>query len=781
MRTDDILQDFVAEAEERFLSIENQLVTLERHPQDAQALAELFRAAHSLKGTCSFLGFRRLAAIAHAAEDLLMAARERRVTLVPVHIGLVLAALDVMRDIVSRIVGEGGSEDASPAPQEAEITEALHGAAHGEDFTVPQTARAMRGAPLQGGLLRVQGDVFDNLLALSAEMGLVRGKMQRLGRQPAAVETHLAQLTARLQSEVLRARLQPVMEAWRSLPRLVRDMAAEAGISARLETSGGDTLLDRQVLDLLRDPLAHLVRNSLSHGIERPDMRRARGKPDTGVITIAARAADGQVILTVSDDGGGLDLAAIAARAQAQGLIPPARQGALPPQDIADMIFRRGFSTAAQISDMAGRGVGLDAVRTQVENFGGSVTVEASAADGGGAVFTIRVPLTLAMMPVALVAAAGQRFAVPRANIAEICLLPPQMDMAGGRPIFYWRGAPLPVLSLPQVLAAEEGAVSSKNRYGIIVQAEGMCAVLAAEEILSIAEAVIKPLPPLIDSAGLYLGLVLLDDGFAALVPDVRRVLLRQHVRSLPPPSATPEKPRPQRDMIFFSAARKTFAMDAARVRHICRVQPDMIRQSQDGGIYACVGADVYPARLMSADSQADIRRLILLRSGEAILCSHVDDVKAVDEELCTAGIRMMKGQAVEVISGASDTAPQGRILLVDDSPFFCSLLAPLLRDAGYHVEIAGDAAAALALRDGGSVFDVIISDIEMPAMDGLDFARRIRDGDSAWRRTPLLALSAHATRQDEQRGRAAGFDDFITKFDRSGLLQKISALREGR
>lgn len=781
MRTDDILQDFVAEAEERFLSIENQLVTLERHPQDAQALAELFRAAHSLKGTCSFLGFRRLAAVAHAAEDLLMAARERRVTLMPVHIGLVLAALDVMRDIVSRIVGVGGSEDASPAPQEAEITEALHAAAHGEDFTVPQTARAMRGAPLQGGLLRVQGDVFDNLLALSAEMELVRGKMQRLERQPAAVETHLAQLTARLQSEVLRARLQPVMEAWRSLPRLVRDMAAEAGISARLETSGGDTLLDRQVLDLLRDPLAHLVRNSLSHGIERPDMRRARGKPDTGVITIAARAADGQVILTVSDDGGGLDLAAIAARAQAQGLIPPVRQGALPPQDIADMIFRRGFSTAAQVSDMAGRGVGLDAVRTQVENFGGSVTVEASAADGGGAVFTIRVPLTLAMMSVALVAVAGQRFALPRANIAEICLLPPQMDMAGGRPVFYWRGVPLPVLPLPQVLAVEEAAVSSKNRYGIIVQAEGMCAVLAAEEILSIAEAVIKPLPPLIDSAGLYLGLVLLDDGFAALVPDVRRVLLRQHVRSLPQPLATPEKPRPQRDMIFFSAARKTFAMDAARVRHICRVQPDMIRQSQDGGIYACVGADVYPARLMSADSQADIRRLIVLRSGEGILCSHVHDVKAVDEELCTAGIRMVKGQAVEVISGASDTAPQGRILLVDDSPFFCSLLAPLLRDAGYHVEIAGDAAAALALRDGGAVFDVIISDIEMPAMDGLDFARRIRGGDSAWRRTPLLALSAHATRQDEQRGRAAGFDDFITKFDRGGLLQKISALREGR
>lgn len=781
MRTDDILQDFVGEAEERFLSIENQLVTLERHPQDAQALAELFRSAHSLKGTCSFLGFRRLAAVAHAAEDLLMAARERRVTLTPVHIGLVLAALDVMRDIVSGIVEAGGSEDIHLVPQEEHVTKALHAAARGEDFAMPQTVRTSRGALRQGGWLRVQGDVFDNLLALSAEMGLVRGKMLRQKQSPAALETDLAQLTARLQSEVLRARLQPVMEAWRSLPRLVRDMAAEAGVSARLETSGGDTLLDRQVLDLLRDPLAHLVRNSLSHGIERPDIRRSRGKPDAGVITIAARAADGQVILTVSDDGGGLDLAAIAARAEAQGLISPARLGALSPQDITELIFRRGFSTAAQVSDMAGRGVGLDAVRTQVENFGGSVSVAAAAAEGGGAVFTIRVPLTLAMMPVALVSAAGQRFAVPRVNIAEICLLPPQMDAAGGRPVFYWRGVPLPVLPLPQALAAAEGETVAKNRYGIIVQAEGMCAVLAAEDILSIAEAVIKPLPPLIDSAGLYLGLVLLDDGFAALVPDVRRILQRRRVPALPPQSVTSEKPRPQREMIFFSAARKTFAMETVRVQHICRVQPDMIRQSQDGGLYACVGADVYPSRLLPADRQEDIRRLIVLRSGEGILCSGVDDVKAVDEELCTAGIRMVKGQAVEVISGTSDTAPQGRVLLVDDSPFFCGLLAQLLREAGYHVEIAGDAATALALRDGGAVFDIIISDIEMPAMDGLAFARRVRAGESAWRRTPLLALSAHATRQDEQRGRAAGFDDFITKFDRGGLLQKISTLRGGR
>lgn len=770
MRLDDILQDFLSEAEERFQSIEALLVTLERQPRDAHALAEVFRAAHSLKGTCSFLGFRRLAGIAHAAEDLLSQVRAGQSVLTPAHVGLLLVALDMMRDISAHIAAAGGEGDADFS--EETLVQRLAAAARGEHFEVPST-RPREKADKSTAMLRVQGDVFDNLLALSAEMVIAREKILRVPQMPAGVTSHLAQLTARLQEEVLRARLQPVMDAWRSLPRLVRDMAAAAGVSARLETAGGDTLLDRQVLDLLRDPLAHLVRNAIAHGIEPAETRRAQGKAGEGIITISARAADGHVVLTVADDGRGLDMSAIEARAAAI-----VGQGVQTPQSLADMIFMRGFSTAQSVSDISGRGVGLDAVRTQIENIGGSVSVILPE-NGDGTAFVMRVPLTLAMMPAVLVSALGQRFAIARGNVAEICLLPAVLPRAGGQNIFYWRGMPLPVFTLPQVLAEEADAAQKTGRFGLVVEADGMAGVFTADEIFSISDAVIKPLPPLLDETGFYLGLVLLDDGFAALVPDVRRILLR-HAAPNMPRCAPPAVQNPCCNMLFFSVRGKSFALDAADVRHINRATPEAFQTARDGTLYACIGDDVLAVQSLAEGIEADAGHIIVRRHGGAIPCSRVDDVRPVYKDLCAGGIRVIDGRAVEVLPLSENIPVCGHILLVDDSAFFCDLLTPLLRDAGYDVDIAGDATSALNMRDSGAVFDVIISDIEMPGMDGLDFARQVKAADSAWRGIPLLALSAHATRHDEQRGHGAGFDDFITKFDRGGLLAKISALRKG-
>lgn len=769
MRLDDILQDFLSEAEERFQSIEALLVVLERQPHDAPALAEVFRAAHSLKGTCSFLGFHRLTGIAHAAEDLLSQTRAGQAILTPAHIGLLLAALDMMRDITAHIAAAGGEGDADFS--EEKLVHTLAAAARGEGFDVP-SMRPREKTDKSTTMLRVQGGVFDNLLALSAEMVIAREKILHVPQIPAGVTSQLAQLTARLQDEVLRARLQPVMDAWRSLPRLVRDMATAAGVSARLETAGGDTLLDRQVLDLLRDPLAHLVRNAIAHGIEPAETRRAQGKAAEGIITISARAADGHVVLTVADDGRGLDMAAIAARAAAMGV------KGQNPQALADIIFTRGFSTAQSVSDISGRGVGLDAVRAQIENIGGSVSVVLPE-NGGGTVFVMRVPLTLAMMPAVLVSTSGQRFAIARGNVAEICLLPPVLPQAGGQDVFYWRGIPLPVFVLPQVLAEKADAAQKTGRFGLVVEAEGMAGVFTVDEIFSISDAVIKPLPPLLDETGFYLGLVLLDDGFAALVPDVRRILLRRAAPKMPR-RAPPAVQRPCCDMLFFSVRGKSFALDAADVRHINRVTPQAFQTAQDGTLYACIDDNVFAVQSLAQGIEADAGNIIVMHSGSAIPCSRVEDVRRVDKDLCALGIRLIDGRAVEVLPRSENTPVSGHILLVDDSAFFCDLLTPLLRGAGYDVDIADDAQSALNMRDGGAIFDVIISDIEMPGMDGLDFARRVKAADSAWRGIPLLALSAHATRHDEQRGRGAGFDDFITKFDRSGLLEKIGALRKG-
>ncbi|HCS23724.1 MAG TPA: hypothetical protein DIW20_08245 [Rhodospirillaceae bacterium] len=246
------------------------------------------------------------------------------------------------------------------------------------------------------------------------------------------------------------------------------------------------------------------------------------------------------------------------------------------------------------------------------------------------------------------------------------------------------------------------------------------------------------------------------------------------------PRCAPPAVQNPCCNMLFFSVRGKSFALDAADVRHINRATPEAFQTARDGTLYACIGDDVFAVQSLAQGIEADARHIIVRRQGGAIPCSRVDDVRLVDKDLCAGGIRVIDGRAVEVLPRSENMPVSGHILLVDDSAFFCDLLTPLLRGAGYDVDIAGDAASALNMRDSGEVFDVIISDIEMPGMDGLDFARRVKAADSAWRDIPLLALSAHATRHDEQRGHGAGFDDFITKFDRGGLLAKISALRKG-
>ncbi|MDY0009629.1 MAG: Hpt domain-containing protein, partial [Bdellovibrionales bacterium] len=606
MRVDDILQDFLNEAEDRFQVLETQLISLESKPDDAQALAEVFRAAHSLKGTCGFLGFVRLGRLAHTAEDLMAQARAG-MHLAPDHIQLLLGVLDAMRGIVFEIE-RAGEEPAAAPEDEIALCATLETAAAGLHFTLP----AVRGgthAGLQRSMLRVQSDVFDNLLAISGEIALAlqrdkdisaRQRDKLAAEASAAHAGHLALLTQKMQAEVLRGRLQPVMEAWRSLPRLVRDLAAGAGLSVRLQTEGSDTLLDRQVLDVIRDPIAHLVRNCLSHGLEPPADREAQGKAAEGVIQLSAAAAEGQVVITISDDGRGIDLDAVRAKALSSGMVTPAQLAAMSETQVAALVFARHFSTAAQVDDLAGRGVGLDAAVADLAAIGGSLTVEAPV-PGRGAVFVMRVPLTLAMLPAAVVRAGGQRFVLPRLSILRFCRLPEKYDTAGGMPVLQWQGMHIPLLFMPQALelpqAAGQQAKDSGHDGGfaVIVQAGGMTAAVAIEEMIWTGDVIVKPLPPMLQACGVYLGLTLLPDGAPAMIVDVRRMMQRCGVDVKPQTPAIPVTAQAETERILVFDQDGLCAVPVSCVDAARRAVPTDFHTAHDGVLYYASGEDMLP------------------------------------------------------------------------------------------------------------------------------------------------------------------------------------------
>lgn len=451
---DAVLHDFLSEAAESLDTVEADLVRFERQPQDVQLLAGILRAVHSIKGTGGFLGLSRLEALAHAAETLLAGYRDGR-PVTAQGVSCVLAGVDRIRDILSGLARSGREpagcdrtliadlqrlaqeEAASPAavPCLAGASAAVRPRGEGSAQTAPSGADRT---------MQIDVETVEQLAVLSAALDQARDQIAALatdappGPLQAAMDS-LTQVSQELQRCIMRTRLQPVGAAWQKLPRMVRDLARRLGKAIELRLEGADTPLDRQIVDLLRDPLVHLVRNAADHGIEDAAARRASGKAEAGSILIQARLEDGHAVVTVSDDGGGLDGQRIGRRAVRLGLVSEAELAWLDERRLHGLIFHPGFSTADEVTPVSGRGVGLDVVKANIERVGGCVEVRSEP--GHGTSFTLRVPLSLAgtgaetaaiaNAELALAAAATQK-PIPAAIAA---LVPDRSVRAGAGPV----------------------------------------------------------------------------------------------------------------------------------------------------------------------------------------------------------------------------------------------------------------------------------------------------------------------------------------------------------
>ncbi len=840
---DDLLADFLTETNESLAELDVALVTLERTPNDEATLGFIFRLVHTIKGTCGFLGLPRLERVAHAGENILGKIRDKALTVSPDIISQVLAALDRIKMIVAHLAatgsepagddsvliatlnataaGQTAAPAASPeaaAPEEIEEPETPvpEPVAAAPEPAIPQTAPAAAAQTI-----RVTVDVLEDLMTLVSELVLTRNQLLQLARTQenghfSVPLQRLSHITSDLQEGVMKTRMQPIGNAWNKLPRLVRDLSREMNKKIELTMLGAETELDRQVLELIKDPLTHMVRNSGDHGLETPAERKAAGKAETGRITLNAFHEGGHIIIEISDDGRGLAVDRIKAKALSNGLATEAELAGMSDDQIARFIFRAGLSTAAKVTAVSGRGVGMDVVKTNIEKIGG--TIDLKNRPGHGTTFTIKIPLTLAIVSALIVEAGRERFAIPQLSVVELVRARREADGSSesvierinGTPVLRLRNRLLPLVGLSDLLALGVPPADDDGAYIVVAQVGASMLGIIVDRVFDTEEIVVKPVAPILRHVTMFSGNTILGDGSVIMILDSNGIARATGIgaagdtKPVVLPSTETATSRAMTTMLLFLAnGDQKMAVPLGLVARLEDIPREKIELSCGEPVTQ------YRGRLMPLvpisgmhDPDKALQSVLVFADRDRAMGLMVDQIiDVVDERLQIElggarpgmlGTAVIRGNATDVIDtgywltrAAQDwfdgAAPAGQelrqrqVLVVDDNAFFRQLLVPTLGAAGYEVTAAGSGADALRLRDAGMTFDAIVSDIDMPDMDGLTFARNVRAG-GAWAGIPMIALTARAESRDMDAGRAAGFNDYVTKSRREDLVTALRA-----
>lgn len=554
---DAILLTFSAETEERLGEMEEALIALEVCPQDEKLLEAIFRGAHTIKGNSASLGFSTVAKFAHAFEELLQRFRNRAVAVTGERITLLLRSVDALRRMVPEAIS--GAEELQPA-QAALLQQLASGDPRGaEEERGPDSAQsADHAGPLnrpredfqpwlgRAGTVRVDIQKLDRMLNLAGEITVAHGRLRealdtrsRGGKEALEAQGQVERLSLDLQEQIMKVRMVPVGPIFRQYIRIVRDMAQANGKVIQLAIDGEDVEIDLSVVEHLKDPLIHMIRNALDHGIESPEARHAQGKDRCGVITLSASHDGANIVIRVKDDGAGLKRERIVERARSLGTI--AEPEKLADQELNQLIFEPGFSTAETITDISGRGVGMDVVRRNIEALRGSVAVESQP--GAGTTITIRLPLTLAIIDGFGVGVGDETYVVPMHTVLECLQLPAEQEHQGNRlGVINLRGEPLPYVRLRDWFDIPGPRPNRENI--VVVEVDRVKAGLAVDSLFGARQTVIKPLGEKFKDVRSIAGSAILGNGRVALIVDVQG-LLRDVIHAqgnAPAPPAEPHR-----------------------------------------------------------------------------------------------------------------------------------------------------------------------------------------------------------------------------------------------
>ncbi len=580
---DEVVAEFLVESHENLDQLDREFVALEGDPTQRPRIAAIFRTIHTIKGTAGFLGFSRLEGLTHAGESLLSVLRDGELTLTPEITTALLGMVDGVRRLLSRIsdAGEEGSEDfselinvlkahthARPAavakgevvilnpPPSAVAAPAAPSpvavaAAAPTPAAAPVASPAFEAAPVaehetaRGETrhaetsIRVDVGLLDQLMNLVGELVLARNQILQFGTSAkdaavASASQRLNLITTELQEGVMKTRMQPIGNVWNKLPRIVRDLSVSCGKQVKIEMEGTETELDRTIIEAIKDPLIHIVRNSVDHGIESPETRTSRGKTAAGTLFLRAFHEGGKVNIEIADDGAGIDPEKVRAKAIQRGLVTTERAARMGERELVNLVFMPGFSTAEKVSNISGRGVGMDVVKTNIEKIGG--TVELGSRPGGGTTIKIKIPLTLAIIPALMVTSGLERYAIPQVNLLELVRLDgaeaeKRVENIHGTPVYRLRGNLLPLVYLSKVLGRKPRSGSDIVNI-VVLQAEERQFGLVVDGVHDTEEIVVKPLGKVLKAIDSFAGATIMGDGRVALILDVVGIARRASVIS---------------------------------------------------------------------------------------------------------------------------------------------------------------------------------------------------------------------------------------------------------
>ena len=569
---DAIINEFIVESYENLDQLDQDLVGLEQNPGEVNILSSIFRTIHTIKGTCGFIGFSKLESVAHVGENLLSKLRDGELALDPPITSALLAMVDAIRQMLSCIeenqtegdvdyselietlttLQKGESLETAPASAETSSTETneeVVPVAQDEPPTqvlVPESKTKNEDSPAKpaepsGGVerkqekgsmadtnIRVDVHLLDQLMNLVGELVLARNQILQVSSQGQdaaflATTQHLNLVTTELQEGVMKTRMQPIGNVWNKFPRVVRDLATSCGKKIRLEMEGKETELDKTLIEAIKDPLTHIVRNSADHGIESPEDRIAAGKPEEGMLKLRAFHEGGQVNIEIIDDGGGIDPDKIRQKALEKSVITQDQAARMSDRELVNLVFAAGFSTAAKVTNVSGRGVGMDVVRTNIEKIGGTVDIQSKFKEG--TTLKIKIPLTLAIIPALTVMTGGDRYAIPQVNLLELVLLEGEqaiksVEFIQGAPVYRLRGHLLPLIYLNEELKVKKKEENDKVNI-VVLQADERQFGLVVEEVRDTEEIVVKPLSQQLKGISAFSGSTIMGDGKVALILDV--------------------------------------------------------------------------------------------------------------------------------------------------------------------------------------------------------------------------------------------------------------------
>lgn len=597
MSDGDIVKDFLIESQENLDRLDRDLVGLEKNPKDKDALAGVFRTIHTIKGTCGFLGFTKLEKVAHVGENLLTRLRDGQLTLNPEITTALLGMVDAIRQMLKEIQSTGSdgandypelretltqlqkpavpaapqvpvgaavpaqvspkpaaaskSSETSKAPSSPALSQAAGTIAAAEAPARPATkiedpppAQVQEAKPRDAApeTIRVGVNLLDKLMTQVGELVLARNQLLQIANTVGdtalhAVSQRMNLIATELQEEVMKTRMQPIGNIWSQFPRTVRDVALGCNKEVGIEMEGEKTELDKTIIEAIKDPLTHLVRNSVDHGIELPADRIKAGKTRAGRLILRAFHEGGQVNIEISDDGAGLNAERIRQKAVERGVIGGEQAARMNEREIYNLIFLPGFSTAEKVTNVSGRGVGMDVVKTNVERIGGNVDVQSTR--GQGTTVRVKIPLTLAIIPALVVTCCGERYAIPQVSLLELVRLEADevstgIELVHGAPVYRLRGQLLPLVYLSRELKLDVDANQAKRHDGavniVVLQADERQFGLVVDQINDTEEIVVKPLRKQLKTVKTFAGSSIMGDGKVALILDVLGLAQRASV-----------------------------------------------------------------------------------------------------------------------------------------------------------------------------------------------------------------------------------------------------------